>query len=174
MDAQQFDGLVKALRSGADRRRVLGVLAAGLAAVLGSQQATVAGACKKEGQKPKDKKECCSGAVDADGRCVATVITCEVGGACGNQAECGADVVHPGLCGCFRTTEDSSFCIQHGECRMPCTSSTECAENAACVFTACGCTESGDEEPEFATCLSACGTIANAAAQIDGPTSYRR
>src|SRR5215213_10731093 len=85
MDDRQFDGLAKALRSGADRRRVLGLFAGGLVAALRSPRATVASHelhhCTKEGHPAKTKKGCCAGLLsctvfDCSGDICAQRLTC--------------------------------------------------------------------------------------------------
>jgi hypothetical protein len=82
-------------------------------------------------------------------------------GACGNAASCGeADQ----FCGCLPTTEASFFCIQHGDCGEPCTSTLDCPEGKACVFSCCG-----DDVNAF--CQFPCG-VQSEAAVAGGPTTF--
>src|SRR5918994_5548136 len=82
-------------------------------------------------------------------------------GACANQAICGEANQ---LCGCLPTTESSFFCIQHGSCGEPCTSTLDCPEGKTCVFSCCG----GETN---AFCQFPCG-VEGAAAVAGGPTTY--
>jgi hypothetical protein len=82
-------------------------------------------------------------------------------GACDNQATCGEANQ---LCGCLPTTEASFFCIQHGSCGEPCTSTLDCPEGKACVFSCCG-----GESAAF--CQFPCG-VQGAAAVQGGPTTF--
>jgi hypothetical protein len=82
MDARQFDAITRTLSAGTERRRVLGVLAGGLAAVLAGQRAAVAhhkaDHCANEGQKvTPGKPTCCSGRDPVDGRCPADLVPLE-------------------------------------------------------------------------------------------------
>lgn len=81
MDAARFDGIAKALGSGADRRRMLSVLGGGLAAALGGGAGTLAdhkpSHCAKAGQKVQSHKECCSGLMGVDSRCMAEPGHCQ-------------------------------------------------------------------------------------------------
>jgi hypothetical protein len=133
MEARQFDGLTKALISGTNRRSVLGGLVGGLVAALGAQRATVADECKKVGQKVKDKKECCSGAVDADGRCVEGP-DCESNPcACVQTCDCTAETC-PAPCACEVNVAGDEFC-KDGGCTAceTCTGDASCTGNASCT-----------------------------------------
>jgi hypothetical protein len=79
MHARQFDAITRTLGARIERRRVLGGLAGGLAAVLAGQRATVAhhkdDHCAKEGQKvTPGKPTCCSALDPVDGRCPADLV----------------------------------------------------------------------------------------------------
>ena len=146
MDARQFDGLAKTFRSGADRRRVLGVLAGGLLAALRGPRATLAGSkpqhCTKEGQPARStrKKECCTG-----------LLACEI-------LDCSGDVCVPTPqspvcvdiqsdsfhCGSCEQECDDECC--HGEC---CFSSS--GQGQVCLPEGCGC-----EDPGLIPCGAGC------------------
>ena len=73
MDARQFDAITRTLRSGADRRRVLGVLAGSLVAALGGRQATQAQGnsacahfCKAVFPPGRERGQCVSAAARGD------------------------------------------------------------------------------------------------------------
>jgi hypothetical protein len=124
MDARQFDGIAKALSSGADRRRVLSSLTVGaLAGFLGWHTADAA-QCAKEGQKPKgDKKPCCAPLVPVDGRC----------GACGGQ-----------YASCTLETEATDCCS--GECTIPWGCCPVCPPGCSCALVqgdVLACTDRG-------------------------------
>jgi hypothetical protein len=115
MHARQFDAITRTLRARTARRRVLGGLAGGLAAVLAGQRATVAKAdhCAKAGQKvTPGKPTCCAGLDPVDGRCPAAQGPLE--GACTATAD--------GVCACQ-------------DAQGPCPSMTACAINK---FGGCG------------------------------------
>jgi hypothetical protein len=115
MDARQFDQIARTLRSGTDRRRVLGVLVGSLAAILGAQRATMAAECAKPGQKPKDHKPCCVGD-PVDGRCPAESAPllgrCILAGRC--ECNDGGKVCTSVLC----TGSEAGKCAEDG---TPCT-----------------------------------------------------
>jgi hypothetical protein len=128
MDARHFDGLTKALISGTNRRSVLGGLVAGLVAALGAQRATMAAECKKAGQKVKHSRDCCSGAVDADDRCVEGP-DCESNRcACVQTCKCTAKTC-PAPCSCEVTVAGDEFCKDGGggNC-VPCTGDESCTD----------------------------------------------
>jgi hypothetical protein len=119
MDADQFDGLVKALSWGAERRRVLGVFAGGLVAALGGQRSIVAdhkpAHCAKEGQQAKNKRKkgCCAG-----------LLACEIVDCSGEfcvptpQSPVCVDVQsNPFHCGRCGNNCDDQCC--NGECCFP-------------------------------------------------------
>jgi hypothetical protein len=84
MDARQFDAITRMFRVGADRRRVLGVLLGGLAAVLGSRRAT-------EAQGNSDCAHFCKEVFPPGrerGQCVRAAARGDAGNLC---AACGAD-----------------------------------------------------------------------------------
>ena len=146
MDAGQFDRLAKVLSSGADRRRVLGVFAGGLAAALGRPRATVADHkpehCAKEGHpaKNKDKKGCCAG-----------LLACEILDCSGfvceptPQSPVCVDIQNdPFHCGSCEQSCDDDCC--HGEC---CFSSS--GQGQVCLPGGCGC-----EDPGLIPCGAGC------------------
>jgi len=142
MDARQFDGLTKALRSGADRRHVLGVFAGGLVAALRSPRATVAGHephhCTKEGHPAKTKKGCCAGLLSC------TVFDCS-GDICVPTPDVCVDVQSDPLhCGSCEQSCDDECC--HGEC---CFSSS--GQGQVCRPEGCRC-----EDPRLIPCGAGC------------------
>ena len=72
MDDRRFDAFARTLSHPRSRRQILRSLA-GAATGLFGWNAVDAAKCAKEGQKPKDKKPCCSGAAGSDGRCAPSV-----------------------------------------------------------------------------------------------------
>ena len=146
MDARQFDGLARALRSGANRRRVLGVLTGGLVAALSGRRATQASLkpqhCLKEGQSAKNtrKKECC-----------AALLACEILDCSGDfcvptpqSPECVDVQSDPFHCGSCQQSCDDECC--HGEC---CFSSR--GQGQVCLPDGCGC-----EDPRLILCGAGC------------------
>ena len=115
MDTRQFDDLAKALRWGANRRRVLGLLTGGLAA-LGVRRAAVGehkdDHCAKAGQKAQPKKPCCVGVAADDGRCPAECVN---PGGFGNGIACEAN--HECCSGCCVHTAGSH--TTGGLCGLP-------------------------------------------------------
>ena len=111
MDADQFDGMVKTLGSGTDRRRVLSVVAGGLVAALGGRQVTQAAHkskhCAKAGQKPHGHKPCCFGTA-VNGRCPAE--TAPVTGRCITD-----ESVFPEVCQCRNAA--GAVCAPLGTCQ---------------------------------------------------------
>jgi hypothetical protein len=180
MDARQFDGLAKALRSGADRRRVLGVFAGGLVATLRGPRATEADHkpphCGKEGQpvKTKTKKGCCDGLLaceilDCSGDiCVPTPqspVCVDVQSDpfhCGNcEQSCDDECCH-GEC-CFSTSGQGQVCLPEGcgcedprliPCGVNCVDlATDPANCGACGASCCGTTCTGQEACASGHCV---------------------
>jgi hypothetical protein len=83
------------------------------------------------------------------------------GGACNNQATCGEEDQN---CGCLPTTEASFFCIEHGGCGEPCTSTRDCPKGQGCVFSCCG----GPDAETKAFCQFPCGVGAAGASAVEG------
>lgn len=125
MDAQRFDTMVKGFGSGANRRRVLGVLAGSLAAVLGGHQTTGAQGnsdcaqfCKEVFGPGGGRGQCINAAArgDADSLCA----VCEANPANVCLGEDGEPTCE---CGCVRENR-------------ACTTAADCCGTHQCCFNA--------------------------------------
>ena len=158
MDARQFDGIVKALSSGANRRRVLGGLVGGLAAALGGQRATGADHkrdhCAKEGQKAQPKKPCCPGLVDNDGRCEPgpTSVCAAPALSCATEIRCSPTTSD--FCECGTTIDGDPVCHRPSPCGALCTTNEACGPGASCVVVGPCC----DVAAGATACMQHCPT----------------
>jgi hypothetical protein len=103
MDAARFDGLVQALGSGTNRRRVLAGLTVGVLAGRPGWRGADAASCAKKGQKPKPHKPCCARLDLVDGRCAVACPNANekrCGGRCVSTACLNGFTFDPTTCGC--------------------------------------------------------------------------
>jgi hypothetical protein len=144
MDAERFDGLVRVLGSGTNRRLVLAGLTLGALAGRAGWRGADAAECAKAGQKPKADKPCCAQLRLVDGRCA----TCPDGRVLLSNGTCavpcpngGADCGAAGCAGnrCVGTNE-GNVCgrgCPTGDCGDCAGSNADCPTGSACVAVDC-------------------------------------
>lgn len=155
MESHRFDTFVKALGSGASRRRVMRGLLGGAAAagMLARRPIPAAASCKGQGKGCKRTSQCCSGLDCLPSENDPTNPRSHRGSATGNGKVCtysvcvGHDFTAGGVflvcgsgspfgaCFCDLTTEGTSGCWQDSNCGDFgfCTTSDECPHGTRCV-----------------------------------------
>jgi hypothetical protein len=171
MEPRAFDDLVRHLAVGSPRRRIVGGLAAVVAAGLTPNAAL---ACKKVGKKCDKTKDCCDGAKCGGGECKCKGSREECGGKC---YKLDTDEQHCGACGnacaggetccggaCVDLQRDATNC---GGCGDACEATEECVAGT-CVTPTGGCA------PGANSCAGEgnipCGSGCNCSRSTEGAT----